>query len=61
MKTTQDLIELLKEYDERIDKAMKDYAGRKEDNPEENRKFNALMYHLEDAYESLKAGLNGEF
>ena len=28
---------------------------------EANRKFNALIYHLEDAYISLEKGLNGEF
>ena len=60
MKTTTDIVVLLTEYNTRIEKSLEDFKARGND-PEENRKFNAMMYHLEDAYESLKKGLDGKF
>ena len=61
MKTTTDIVELLKEYNTRIEKSLEDFKESGGNDPEENRKFNAMMYHLEDAYESLKKGLDGKF
>ena len=61
MKTTTDIAKLLTEYNTRIEKSLKDFKELGGNDPEENRKFNAMMYHLEDAYESLKKGLDGKF
>jgi hypothetical protein len=63
MKTTTDIAELLAEYNTRIERSLEDFKFKESggNDPEENRKFNAMMYHLEDAYESLKKGLDGKF
>lgn len=61
MKTTTDIIELLTEYNTRIERSLENFKESRGNDPEANRKFNAMMYHLEDAYESLKKGLDGEF
>lgn len=61
MTTTTDICELLAEYNTRIARSLKDFKESRGNDSEANRKFNAMMYHLEDAYESLKKGLNGEF
>ena len=61
MKTTTDIAELLAEYNTRIERSLKDFKESRGNDPEANRKFNAMMYHLEDAYESLKKGLDGKF
>lgn len=61
MKTISDIKEVLAKYESKMNDLLEAYKIDKGADLEANRKFNALMYHLEDAYISLEKGLNGEF
>ena len=61
MKTTTDIINIMKEYQKRIDTHLSNYRNHKDEfTPDEYRKFNALVFALDKAYNELEKGLNGE-
>ena len=61
MKTVSDIKEVLTRYESKMNDLLEAYKIDKGADLEANKKFNALIYHLEDAYISLEKGLNGEF
>jgi len=61
MKTTTDIINMMAEYQKRMDKHLSDYKESKDTfTSEDYRRFNALIFALDRAYSELEKGLTGE-